>query len=282
MLLTKAQIGDFVERLGQPRASVLLNGFFKDYRSSLRSADVARLYDEEYLARVEAHPTDRLVGGRYKIHIYNRYSYEYLLPRISTETRLLDAGCGGGDFALAVAHLGAAEVVGVDFDGKAIKRAESKRTGAECRNCRFLRGDVSAIDLPGLFDYSVLNDVIEHLSDEELMILFGRLRKLLRPGGEVVIHTPNGLALCNDTDSNRFQQAYKLYLRAFEGWRGLERSVDQIYYDQVHINIKSFRQLGEILRRSGFRAKVFYDEPSRVPFLSRLSSNMLVVGAKVG
>jgi len=282
MLLTKQQIECFVERLGQPRASVLLNSFFQSYRTCLRSEDVALLYDETYLARIGNHPTDRLVRGRYKIHIYNRYSYEYLLPRIATDTRLLDAGCGDGDFALAVAHSGAAEVVGVDFDGKAIELAESKRIASECRNCHFLRGDVSVLELSGPFDYCVLNDVVEHLSDEELMLLLDRLRKLLRHGGEVVIHTPNGLALCNDTDSDRFQRAYKRYLQVFEGWRGHGRTVDQIYYDQVHINIKSFRQLRALLRRSGYRARVFYDEPSRFPFLSRFSTNMLVIGVPVG
>lgn len=282
MLLTKAQIAEFVERLGQPRASVLLNGFFQSYRTCLRSADVAPLYDATYHSRIDDHPASRLVGGMYKIHIYNRYSYEYLLPRISAGIRLLDVGCGDGDFALAVAHSGAAEVVGVDFDGNAIERADSKRTARGCRNCHFLRVDVSAIDLPGLFDYCVLNDVIEHLSDEELVILFDRLRRLLRPRGELVIHTPNGLALCNDTDSDWFQRSYKWYLRAFKGWRGHARTVDQIYYDQVHINIKSFRQLHALLRRSGYCAKVFFDEPSRFPFMSRLSTNMLVVGVPVG
>lgn len=282
MLLTKAQIENFSERLGQPRASVLLNGFFKAYRSILRSTDVARLYDETYLARLEAHPAAMVIGGRYKIHIYNRYSYEYLLPRISTETRLLDAGCGGGDFALAVAHSGVAEVVGVDFDRNAIQCAESKRTAPEYPNCRFLCGNVTSLDLSGPFDFCVLNDVIEHLCDEELLVLFDKIWKLLRPGGEVVIHTPNGIALCNDTDSDWFQRAYKWYLRAFEGWRGLARTVDQIYYDQVHINIKSFRQLRNLLNQSGYGAKVYYDEPSRFPFLSRLSTNMLVVGVKIG
>ena len=58
----------------------------------------------------------------------------------------------------------------------------------------------------------------------------------------------------------------------------LMAELEEIYYDQVHINIKSFRELRSLLRECGYTSHVRYDEPAR-PF-RRLSSNMLVVARR--
>ncbi|MDH5790096.1 MAG: hypothetical protein OEZ27_05845, partial [Nitrospinota bacterium] len=90
MLLTKQQIEDFIKKLGQPKASVLLNNFFNSYRSHLNSNDVKHLYDPTYLTRLDSHPAIIMVADKYKINTHNRHSYDYILPRISKSTRILD------------------------------------------------------------------------------------------------------------------------------------------------------------------------------------------------
>jgi 2-polyprenyl-3-methyl-5-hydroxy-6-metoxy-1,4-benzoquinol methylase len=220
-----------------------------------------------------------MVQGKYKINIYNRYCYEYLLPRLTKDNKLLDIGCGTGDFALAIASQGVKAVIGVDSSGKAIQKANTKLSATNL-NCKFVCTDASSLNTDILFDYVILNDVVEHLSDKELNGMFKKINHILESDGEVVIHTPNGLALCNDTDSDFLQKLYKIYLGVFGTFRGCERTVEQIYYDQVHINIKSYRQLATFLSDCGFKPEVIYDGKGRLPFLNKLSSNMLVIAKK--
>lgn len=281
MKLTKQQIEYFVNKVGQPEASILLNKFFNSYRHYLNSSDVADLYDDNYAAKINSLETYLIINNKYKIHTYNKYSYEYLIPRLTIHSRILDVGCGSGDFALAIAAQGVKYVVGVDFSRKAIKEANAKLAKSGLNMCHFLCADVLNMDNQFIFDFVILNDIIEHLSDAELKTLFKNISSVLVTGGEVIIHTPNGLAICNDTDTNFFQKAAKTYLRLFKHWRGFERTVEQIYYDQTHINIKSFRQLRKCLKEYGYQASVIYDEKSKLPFINQLSSNMLVIAKKI-
>jgi len=280
MYLTKQQITDFVSKIGQPRASVMLNMFFNSYRYYLDSCDVAPLYDKEYREKVNNHPAMEMVENRYKVNIYNGYTFNYIRQKITKSTSILDFGCGSGEFALAFATLGPKKVLGVDFSSTVIKRAKKMLAESGRLPCEFICANIAELEDSNRFDFITLNDVTEHLSDRELNVLFEVLYKLLAPNGEIVIHTPNGLAICNDVDSDIFQRMYKLYLRIVKEWRGHERTIDQIYYDQVHINIKSYKQLAAFLGKYRLRSKVLYDERSKFPFLDHLSANMLVVASK--
>jgi len=275
MYLSKSQIENFVKKLGQPKASFILNSFFNSYRASLTSADVANVYDENYRQKISNHETKRVVAGTFKINVYNEYAYAYLTKRLSPGISVLDIGCGNGDFLLALASEFGIRGVGIDFDGLSIKEAEQKKP--KDLNCRFHCEKASRLPKGERFDYVVMNDVVEHLSDGELTPLFIELKELLNRDGEILLHTPNGLALCNDTDRSFVQIVYKLYLKYFCGWAGFNRTAEQLYYDQVHINIKSFPQLRKFLSVLGFSAKGYYDECNLRPWARWMSSNMLVV-----
>ena len=279
MYLSKQQISDFVSRIGQPQASVLLSRFFQSYCSKLNSSDVASLYDDDYISRLSAHETCLTVGGRYRINVYNKYAYEYLSSVGAVGKRLLDYGCGDGDFAMACAADLGMEAVGVDFNGKVIDHA-MRRSEKASLNCRFVVGNIEAVPSGERFHFVTLNDVVEHLSDCELAELFRALEARLSDRGELVIHTPNGLALCNDTDSSPLQWLYKTYLKVFKGWEGFERTVEQLYYDQVHINIKSYKALARLLDDCGYTCRVIYDSPKRYKLFDFLSSNMLVLARR--
>ena len=276
MYLTKQQIESFIAKVSQPEASVILNRFFNKYCAQLNSEDVTELYDTAYYNKIKNHPTKTLVNGKFKINIYNKYSYEYLLNKINERTQLLDLGCGEGDFTLALAAQNIKLAVGVDFSENNIAEAD-KRAKEAGLSCEFHRGELQSLSLESKFDFITLNDVTEHLSDRELKSLFVQIVKHLTPGGEILIHTPNGLALCNETDSNWLTRLYKSYITSFKGWKGHERSPEQIYYDQVHINIKSYRELKDFLKQFKIRSTVHYDEQNLNPLFRSLSSNMIVI-----
>ena len=175
-----------------------------------------------------------------------------------------------------MATLGLKLAKGIDHSKTAIDSAKERAQNSRLP-CNFYDKDISSFSTTERFDFIVLNDVSEHLCDAELESLFDKLSSLLKPSGEIIIHTPNGLALCNQTDFNFFTRLHKLYLKIFRNWKGLERTLEQIYYDQVHINIKSYPQLCSFLSRKGFSSTVYYDLRNSIPFIRTLSSNMLVI-----
>ena len=274
MYLTKREIESIVKKIGLPNASILLHKIFNSYRNYLDSSDVRELYNHDYLEGIRMTPVYELVNNRYKIHIYNRYSFQHLVTKVERGS-VLDIGCGDGQFLLALAFHGF-KCTGIDSSKDLITEAQLNAARDKLK-VDFFCEDICDLSFKSPFDYIVLNDVIEHLSDRELQKLFNKVAELLNPCGEIIIHTPNGLALCNETDWSVLQLIYKTYLRLSKRFDPCERTIHQIFYDQVHINIKSYQQLRKFLSRIGFRSKVVYDDYKASIFRSVLSTNMLII-----
>jgi SAM-dependent methyltransferase len=101
--------------------------------------------------------------------------------------RLLDVGCGNGAFLLRMQTLGW-RGVGVDFDAAAIRVArDAHRLEAYCGRL----DDVPLRD--GSFDVITMAHVIEHVPDPKRT--FEQCARLLKPGGRLVVVTPNGIGL---------------------------------------------------------------------------------------
>jgi 2-polyprenyl-3-methyl-5-hydroxy-6-metoxy-1,4-benzoquinol methylase len=107
-----------------------------------------------------------------------------LLALLDRPGRVLDVGCSTGYLAERLQQHGAT-VVGLDVDERSAELAR--------RHCVEVHvGDVETMELPfepGSFDAVVCGDLIEHLRDPQAML--ARLRPLLRPGGRLVLSTPN-------------------------------------------------------------------------------------------
>jgi SAM-dependent methyltransferase len=101
------------------------------------------------------------------------------------EARVLDAGCGTGRFLQLVhIHRPDLERVGVEWSAAAAKRAGEK-SGASV-----LCGSINALPLSdGSFDAAVCADVLCHAAVEPDAAL-QELRRVLRPGGRLVVNMP--------------------------------------------------------------------------------------------
>lgn len=113
--------------------------------------------------------------------------------------RLLEIGCGGGAMLELMANLGwSAE--GVDFDQKAVAVARSR--GLEVR--------LGSVEQQGYadnyFDAVTTSHLIEHVPDPRALLL--EIKRILKPGGKLVVVTPNGRS-----------SGHALFRRR---WRGLE------------------------------------------------------------
>lgn len=134
-----------------------------------------------------------LAGGRWLMYLlppWLRLEWDYMarhLPQPSPEkNRLLDVGCGNGDF-MARAKTAGWEVTGVDFDPKAVATSRS-------RGLNTLQGDLASQGFPPeSFDVVTLSNVIEHVHDPHGLIR--EISKILRPRGRLWVATPNTASL---------------------------------------------------------------------------------------
>ena len=107
---------------------------------------------------------------------------------------LVDLGCGRGELLAEAVARGAERAVGVEYSESAVRLAEQTlRAQGSGARAEVLGCDLRAVPLPdGVADLVALLDVVEHLSPAELVAALVEARRLLRPGGRVLVHTmPN-------------------------------------------------------------------------------------------
>lgn len=142
------------------------------------------------------------------------------LPRVPGG-RLLDAGCGSGE-QLAMMRSAGWRVQGLDIDPAAVRAARA-------RGFEVFEGDLRAAPFSDhAFDAITMVHVLEHLQRPQEHI--AAARRLLAPGGRLVIVTPNAASL----GARRFGRA----------WRGLE--------PPRHIQVFTLSGLRRLLEQSGF------------------------------
>jgi SAM-dependent methyltransferase len=111
---------------------------------------------------------------------------EFLLDYVQSiglhNARILDAGCGTGWLGNSIASFG--RVTGIDLSQNAIEE------GRRCHPALdLIHGDFLTAKLPGPFDFILCADALSNMYDQPACIR--RLAELLRPGGRLVLMSPN-------------------------------------------------------------------------------------------
>ena len=102
--------------------------------------------------------------------------------------RVLEVGCGVGDFAVHLAKAGAA-VTAMDFSPAAIEMAR-KRGEAHAVKVDFQTADAQALPFADAsFDVLLSCECLEHLPDPQKAL--HEMARVLRPGGKLVLTTEN-------------------------------------------------------------------------------------------
>jgi SAM-dependent methyltransferase len=111
--------------------------------------------------------------------------------RLRRGARLLDAGCGSGQFALAFAARGA-QVTGVDLSPEMIRRA-SGHAAARGLTIEWRTGDVTSLSDPfAVYDAIHARVLLQFLPD--IPAALHEFRRVLRPGGRLLASVPGALS----------------------------------------------------------------------------------------
>lgn len=146
--------------------------------------------------------------------------------------RMLDVGCGTGAFVAWMAQRGW-QAHGIDFDEKAVATARMyPGVTADV-------GDLHSQKFPDdHFDAVTLSNVIEHVPNPPEV--FAECRRILKPGGRLVMMTPNLNA-----------EGHRIFGRY---WRGLE--------PPRHLFLFTPGSMRAIARRAGFRRMAIFTSPA--------------------
>lgn len=125
-------------------------------------------------------------------------AYQYVAGHCDAAV-VLEAGCGEGYGAAMLART-ATRVVALDYDGPATSHLARRYP-----QLRPLRGDLATLPLrSSAVDVVATLQVIEHLADQAGFL--AECRRVLRPGGRLLLSTPNRLTFSpgRDTPLNPF------------------------------------------------------------------------------
>jgi 2-polyprenyl-6-hydroxyphenyl methylase/3-demethylubiquinone-9 3-methyltransferase len=138
----------------------------------------------------------RLHSGKY-VEMYERKPVSRLrrlVPRLKLrgDEVLADFACGNA-MLLPLVHARIRGYHGVDFSEDFIRVARERAAAAGIVNCAFhCRDIVEFCDQHcGQFDIGTAFDFSEHIDDQDFVRIFTAIRASLKPGGRLLLHTPN-------------------------------------------------------------------------------------------
>ena len=226
-----------------------------------------KFLNEEFDARADAK----------QLLSFKKEYIHFILDQIPGKSggRILDLGCGYGTIAYHLARPGS-EVVGVDYSFSRVEKIAPLFERMAARGRVDIRwGDATQLLFPdAYFDQVISADLVEHMGPGEQHQFLAEVRRVLRPGGEWYIATPNLAYLRLTTLARKFRA---LSRPGAPGERLARFRAEKIPYTPgasvghgQHIGLLEAGRLARLARRAGLcpaEADFFIrsDIPSRLP-----------------
>jgi len=191
-------------------------------------------------------------------------------PRIATALELLrganvkaeamlDLSCNDGSVTIEIAKaVGAKEVYGVDIDENALKLAAAR--GIKVFKCDLSRDPIPIDDES--VDLVTALEVIEHLVNPDHMLR--EIRRVLKPGGALLLTTPNLASWVNRLIFLLGYQPYNAEVST-EILAGVPWKAHSFSKPSGHIRPFTLRALKELLHYHGFKVAKVVEAPGVNP-----------------
>ena len=220
-------------------------------------------------------------------HYRNKMAFvRSALSKVPRDSRILDVGCGYGEYMELFREMGFSNVSGLDTDRKALEGQE----------CVVLCAGESMPFKPSSFDVVTCISVLEHAEDDRRVL--DEIRRVLRPGGIAIIVVPSSAYPFTYDPVNAFLRPFgrrvgigmwawghrRLYeKRLFEGM--LLRNGFRIERKSqiTHAFVTLFMGYGPFLAGSLMRrsfGKGRGKAPGRQPFIGRLYGKLAEIDEK--
>lgn len=212
-----------------------------------------------YARRNDIKGTSDNVSKAYRDLGYLKHKdYILHLLNIKEGEKLLDVGCADGAM-MVYCGLQGAEVHGADLSPEFIEKANSylKRFGIKgsAKLC-----DVRKTGFPdNHFDKVISGDFFEHLSVEDNILALKEIRRVLKPGGILVIKTPNLTYL-------KFSRFFKQIVQILRFKNPAAVVIPHTTGDNPqHIGLATKKDMIRVIRAAGFmNFEVHYDVNSKL------------------
>jgi 2-polyprenyl-6-hydroxyphenyl methylase/3-demethylubiquinone-9 3-methyltransferase len=125
-------------------------------------------------------------GYAYAYDNRRRETLRLLTEVLSPGARVLDVAAAQGNFSLALAELG----FDVTWNDLRAELADYVRLKHEHGKIEYIAGNAFELAFPSLFDAVLITEIIEHVAHPDDFL--AKAAALVRPGGYIVMTTPNG------------------------------------------------------------------------------------------
>jgi 2-polyprenyl-3-methyl-5-hydroxy-6-metoxy-1,4-benzoquinol methylase len=165
--------------------------------------------------------------------------------------KVLDVGCAHGAMMVYCGLLGA-EIYGIDISPDLIKMANQYLNKFKIKGEAIL-SDAKKTTFPeNFFDKVVSADFFEHLNSEENVVVLNEIKRVLKPGGIIVIKTPNLTYL-------RCAKFYKQMKRALTFKNPLDVIIPHtVGSNRQHVGLTTRSRMVNIIKAAGFSNFSFY------------------------
>lgn len=142
--------------------------------------DLIAAYDVDYHNYHERSELGRLTAFLY--HVKESFLQRKLARLIKPGSKVLDIGCGAGEFLESLQSLQVLQAEGIDFEERAVKLGRAK--GLTVHHGTFLEFEKT----PGYYDAIFMNNYLEHTLNpiDELK----KAKRMLKPGGHLIGEVP--------------------------------------------------------------------------------------------
>lgn len=201
-------------------------------------------------------------GSELDIHFQEVVKHFRIMPGM----KVLDIGCGRGEMVLFAAKNNAI-AYGIDYSKSAIELAnivKNKQAKEIKKKMNFRLMDAKKLKFTSSsFDLIILADVVEHLYDEELNVVFPEIYRVLKKDGMLVVHTaPN--KLFNEITYRYYSYPISIFLVNF--WNFITGKkypniakpelLKTSSHEIMHVNEPTYFSLRNMFRKHKFKGSI--------------------------
>jgi cyclopropane fatty-acyl-phospholipid synthase-like methyltransferase len=216
----------------------------------------SEIYDDEWINSAWGGTSNEALLSGNGVKPRPRVAHALSLADIKPGIKLLDIACGRGEVPLLAAQQGA-DAVGIDYSDKSVQFANKMVNSAKENNkskntssINILRADACRLPFcDQSFDRITMLDIVEHLNDDQLELLFSEINRLLTPTGFAVIHTlPN-------------RWVYDITIPILSKiFRKIQPDPRSKYEKLIHINEQDILSLHKHIRKSKLNHRIWLEQ----------------------